>query len=176
MIHIYAGMTIYRIIHLILKVKPNPNRVSLDIFRQVAITLYLDKPVIVPISTVVLCSLFLLLVASVNAIIIGIFIGQAHLMLTGIIVANASFQSVVVVFFICCHIFEDSSALLHYWISTITKDTGYTRRVLKGTRVLSVPAGTVGIFDKDIQMNYFVKVISYVADVRIICKELFLHY
>lgn len=172
--HMYGGMTIYRLLHLIRKATPKFNKASAHKFRQLAIILNEYHPVFVPLTPVVLSTLFFILVFGANLAIIGIFLTQAVLTSLGATIVFVSVELLDVVFFICCHIPLDSSALLHTWISDRKNDGGYASRVVKGMRVLSIPVGIVGIIDKDIQMNYFAKVISYVADVRIICKKVLL--
>lgn len=177
MFYIYAGMTLYQIINLIFKVKPNLNSFSLNMFRQLAILLNQFRPVTLLVTSGGLATFFGTLVVGANSIVIGMLLDDIRMELIGIMVTLTAFGLVQIIFFFCCHIFEDSSGLLNDWTDRALRmnDGGHMRRAVKGLRVLSIPTGDVGVFDRDIKMNYFSKVIDYITNVLLICMEVYVN-
>lgn len=175
--YVYSGMTVYQIINLLFRVNPTVNCFSLNAFRKVAIWLNLFKPVHVAVSSGILTIYFGTLVIGTNCIIIGVFLNKISLIVIGSVITMASLGIVRIAFFLCCHICEDSRALLHTWTNSAMhmRNGGYMRRAVQGLSVLSIPAGEVGIFVRDIKMNYMDQVIVYILNVLLICKDVYIN-
>ncbi len=74
-------------------------------------------------------------------------------------------------------IYELSCQIIERWksqlaLGTITK-AKYTKLVLYSLQPIAVPVGNIGIVDRDIQINYFSTVLTYIVNTSIICKDLF---
>lgn len=132
------------------------------------------NPFLVPVSTAVLSGMFGMLVVGINTTIFGMLldkitlkIGLGMTMVSGVILQKT--------FLFCCHIFEDFRAIRDAWnkSASFMKDAGYMRSVAKSLRPFAIPAGEVGIFDRDIKMNYINQVI-YVTITLLVGKEVFL--
>lgn len=73
----------------------------------------------------------------------------------GTVFSSIAFRVLRTTFFCCCHIYEDSDEQLLKWIGPARrrKDGRYLALTVKAIRAKAVPAGYVGIFDRDITMN-----------------------
>lgn len=82
---------------------------------------------------------------------------------SGLFTTSASFVIMQICLDFCYRIHEDSSALLRKWMVMARElaDDGLMKRVVLSTRENSIPAGQVGIFDRDTKMNYFNQVANY---------------
>lgn len=171
--YVYAGMVKYRILNSMLKAKPKLSRFCIRMYHQITIQMSEFKPVLILVSTGVLSTFFWAIIMGVIAAMVGIMLGEIILQFAGTLMFMISIGIIQTTFFFCCHIYEDSAALVAIWsyAAGMTKDGGYLKRVVQSMRVISVPAGRVGVFDKEIKMNYFYQVVGYTTDILMITKE-----
>lgn len=175
--YVYAGMVKYRMLNSMLKVNPNLSRLCVSLYNKLSIQMSNFKAVLILVSTGVLSVFFVGMIMGVNVAFLGILLDEIIFEVMGASLFMFSCGILQITFFFCCHIFEDSSALLVNWrcAARIKKDGGYFQRVVSSMRVIAIPAGNVGIFDKEIKMNYFDEVVNYAANVIVISKELFVN-
>lgn len=87
-----------------------------------------------------------------------------------LMIALSSMLILQVLFLSGCSFFKFSTALLRKWNLEINYfDCGrpskpYIRRVVQSLRIISVPAGSVGIIDNDCKLNYFHNLLENVVN------------
>lgn len=116
-----------------------------------------------PSTSVYLAASCLLTVFSISTALVGTILGQVLTSALGIFVTFVDFAMLHIVFHIGCGIYENGREILNCWKLMAGRRVygGYMRRVVKSLQQLSIPAGTVGIFNRATKMNYLNGVMNF---------------
>lgn len=119
-----------------------------------------------------MATMYLMITLGVVSTIVGLYFHQPLLVIPAFMLTFAVFVSLNVTFWTTCKIYENSIGLLRTWRNDAIQrsDRGYARRVLKAMQVLSLPAGEVGIMDRDIKINYLSAVLEDSSCMLVGCK------
>lgn len=171
----YMGMALHQFFNLIVKVNPAFDWGCIRIYRQATILANDFRPFAILFFSGILSSFFAMLVAGTIACLLGLVLGETFMQITGVAIASVAVSVLMTTFFCCCRINEDSSKLLRFWrvAARRRKDAGYLIRTVRSMRAISLPAGNVGIFDRDITMNYFARVVDYVTSYLVLSRKMF---
>lgn len=116
---------------------------------------------------------FFLIILSLIAIEIGFFLVNIVVMLTASIVSIFIATVVVIVLKICCSYQERSVKIKNAWLEEagFKWSRKYWTMVVKSCKPLVIPAGNVGVVDKELKINYFHSVLVNTANVLLATKE-----
>ncbi len=115
---------------------------------------------------------FFLIILSLIAIEIGFFLVNIVVILTAAILSIFIATVVIIVLKICCSYQERSLKIKEAWLEEAGYkfNRKYWTMVIKSCKPLVIPAGNVGVVDKEMKINYFHSVLVNTANVR---KSLF---
>lgn len=175
LLYFYLGMALYRFFALILKIKPEFEWSCVIYFRRIAIMVNDVRPLLQIVFTGILSSFFTMLVFAVIVALLGVILGDTMMQVAGVGISAIGISVLMTTFFCSCHIYEDSRSLLHVWadVARRKKDRGFLKLTVQAMRPISLPAGNVGIFDRDITMNYFASVVDYVTSYFVLSRQMY---
>lgn len=158
----YLGMTDYRIFALFRKINPNFLWSCIKYFRKCAIWANDFRPLAILINSGILSSFFAVLVTGAVTRLLALIHGETMMKISSICISAVSLSVLLTTFFCCCHVNEDSNYLLSVWanVARSRKNNDFLKLTVKSLQAMSLPAGTMGIFDRDITMNYFERVVE----------------
>ncbi len=132
---------------------------NIFIYKQLIVEKNIIKGFEKSLTSVGLFSLFVFLVISINGAIIAWKLNRIVLFLFTIIVLLIALGLLVITFDLCCSTYENSVKIQANWAIQLTTVSNYARLFLRklvlSCKLLSIPAGYVGIIDKEIKINYF---------------------
>lgn len=176
MFFFYAGAVSCRIIHWMLKVKPQFVWNCISLYKQGITVGNQFLPVVVTANSVGFSVAFALLVGLANIVIWGFILNWNFAKVFGTIYFNFITFIVKIMFSITCRPFEESDMLVRNWtnLAMRKREGGYMKRVLKSMKLLAVPAGSCGICEKEFKMNFFSQVAAYIINVHLAMKEIWI--
>lgn len=121
-----------------------------------------------------LTGLYIFLVFSLNGGTFAFKLGNSELFIIMITMSVLCFLIITFVFVFCCSINENSATILQQWkIQVVSRRNRFRmRKIIRSCRPLSVPAGNVGILDKEIKINYYHSVVVNTINLMVVMNDL----
>lgn len=125
-------------------------------------------------STCGLSIIFIILIVSLNGIIFAWRERSGFLFIMAFLVGSNAVVVMYNALLLGCSIYENSVKILQMWSRQLAerKNCSYLSKVARSCQPLSLPAGNVGILDRDIKMNYFDKVVVYSVNVMVVIEKI----
>lgn len=144
-------------------------------YRQVRICVYLNYTLFKVLLGVFFSMSFFIIIFSVNLTLFG----WSFLPLSAYVMAPTVAVLLVSFLMFSLHmgsfLFEITLKTLNKWKREVHEAArvNYLRRVLKSMRPIALPIGDVGIFDRDIKVNYIDTLMIGIVNALIVCKDFF---
>lgn len=129
------------------------------IYRQLVVERNILKCFEQNLTSLGLFAIFFILVVSINGTIIAWKFDKLVLFTMALVMFVFTLGLVVIGFHLCCSIYEISVKIQTVWASQLSTVPTYSKLLLRklvvSCKVLSIPAGHVGIIDREIKVNFF---------------------
>lgn len=108
-------------------------------------------------SGIGLTGLYWFIVVSLNGVVVAIKLRNSQLFIVMNTMSALGLLIITFIFVFCCSIYENTVAILQQWKIQVAscRNRFVLRKIIRSCRPLPVPAGNVGILDREIKMNYF---------------------
>lgn len=117
---------------------------------------------------------FIIIVNGVGAAFVAFIEGNYLLSFLSITAIIPSFVVLQLVFSTLCSVFENSQVILERWKERAAwiKDAGYMKRLVRSLHVLALPAGNMGIMDRQIKVNYHDALLNWIVTILMIFSDM----
>lgn len=156
-----TGLNVVKLVKFM--VRPRMSYKTILLYKHLIIFLNVAWPILKKISAAFLTLAFFVLVCGSNTLFAGIKRGNIMMVALSVILLFACFVSIQVSFHIAVNMHITTGKLLHSWKETASRHSNRMKwtKIVVGLPQLAIPAGNVGIIDKEIKKNYFIAVLEY---------------
>ncbi len=157
------------------------SRSSIILYKQLIIERNILTPYEVAQFTSYVPVTFAILIGCFNFILLGFkFNVQGEVLLVFFGIAVVTFGMTVSVYSIGCHLYFFSIKIVERWKRLLTIgirvdviSARIMRRMIRALVPLSIPAGNVGILDRDFMLNFFSALLQYTVNLMVAIRELY---